>query len=293
MTAEKRDANFCQRREDKEPMSAKKISAARRKDYRRPRRAIPPLNRQKRERQELLEREQNLISQLLADDHTRRSVRASAGANPSPTSVWADCDQTWDRTKLCPWDLPRWETLSERMKLFAAFDLAMEHGWCFPFSANIATEYVARWESNGSGFMPNIGQRLRRELAKVRLEDLPICYVVETRTRTGKSRCRPHLHGFAVCDDAKKATLLKVALERAFASHLRKDKRQRAVKVERGYACPQQGSAGQFRWVSYITKNVHYYDDRLGRRRVFLSHSLIDLARTGWAIRREEYSLVA
>jgi hypothetical protein len=179
------------------------------------------------------------------------------------------------------------------MKMFVVYDLAMELSRCFTFTANIADDYVSRWDRSASGFMANIGQRLRRELKKVGLVDLPICYVVETRTRTGKSRCRPHLHGFAVCDDALKATRLKVALERAFTGDLVRDKRQRAIKVDRAHGCPQQGTAGRFRWVSYITKNVHLYDDRLGRRRVFLSHTFVDLGRTGWAIRRDEYSLAA
>lgn len=272
-------------------VSARKISAVRRRDFRCARRAIPPLNDLKRERKSVAVAERALMGKLLADDETRRHIRAGHGEIGHPTSVWNDCDQTWDHTKLVAYELPEWRDLSERMKMYLGFDLGMEFGWCFSFTANLSARYVEKWESNGSGFMENIDQRLRRELKKFDLGKLPFCYVVETRTRSGKSRCKPHLHGIAICDDPLKATKLKVALERAFAGDLKRDRQRRAVKVDRGYSCWNLGVEGRVRWVEYITKNTHLYDERLGRRRVYISHAYNALARKAWAIRRDEFAL--
>lgn len=271
--------------------SALKISAVRRRDFRCPRRAIPRLNELKHQRDSVAEAERALVRELLADDETRRRIRDGHGEVGHPTSVWNDCDHTWDHTKLVSYELPEWRDLSERMKMFLGFDLGMEFGWCFSFTANLSPRYVEKWESSGSGFMANIDQRLRRELNKLDLGKLPHCYVVETRTRSGKSRCKPHLHGIAICDDPLKATKLKVALERAFAGDLKRDRQRRAVKVDRSYSCWDLGVEGRVRWVEYITKNAHLYDERLGPRRVYISHSYNALARKAWAIRRDEFAL--
>jgi hypothetical protein len=237
------------------------------------------------------EAERELVTTLLSDDEVRHQIRALSGEPGHPTSVWTDCDHTWDHTKLAPYELPEWRELSERMKMFLGFDLAMELGWCFSFTANLSQAYVDKWESKGSAFVPNINQRLRRELRKLGISDLPHCYVVESRSRSGKSRCKPHIHGAAVCDDPMKATKFKVALERSFAPSLRRDRRDRAVKVERGYTCFKLGAEGRGRWIEYMTKNAHLYDERLGPRRVYISHSYNALARKAWAIRGDRFVL--
>jgi hypothetical protein len=281
------------RRRSRSRVSARKISAVRRRDFRCSRRAIPPLNALKRDRETLAEVERTLTSALLADDETRRQIRALAGQAGHPTSVWADCDQTWDHTKLVPYELPAWRDLSERMKIFLGFDLAMELGWCFAFTANLSQAYLNKWVSKGSALVPNINQRLRRELRKIGIPDLPHCYVVEARTRSGKSRCKPHLHGVAICDNPIKATRFKVALETALVGDLKRPGRQRAIRLERGYTCFNLGVAGRSRWVEYMTKNAHFYDERLGLRRVHVSHSYVALARKAWAIRTDEFALDA
>lgn len=268
-------------------MSPRKISAARRRDFDCSRRMMPPLNQLKRECQALLASEKQMILDLLRDDDMRRSIRAHQTQPQRPASVWLDCDQTWDLTKVAPYDLPEWRELSERMKMFIAFDYAMELGSAYPFTINISPKYAERLEEMGAEFMANVRQRIRRELEKFGMMDLPYCFVVETRTRSGKSRCRPHLHGFAICDDPIKATMLKVAFENAFAAHLKGRERGRAVRIERGYS-KDGAHTGRFRWVSYMTKNVHFYDPRLGRRRLYMNREFTAFAREGWRHRREE-----
>lgn len=67
--------------------------------------------------------------------------------------------------------------------------------------------------------------------------------------------------------------------------------RGRAIKVERSFDkdAPLVGEfLGRGSWISYIIKNAQRYDKRLGKRRVFISHSLTDLIREAWAVRRED-----
>ena len=59
------------------------------------------------------------------------------------------------------------------------------------------------------------------------------------------------------------------------------------VDVERAYA-KHDDPMGRLRWVSYITKNVHLYDKRFSRRRVYVSRSYTQIARMAWAVRRDD-----
>lgn len=245
----------------------------------------PRLNAQKRERLALLEREQDLLAALFHDDQERAAIDAGMGLPRAPMSVWVDSDRSWAETLLQPCELPPWEKLTERMKMFIGFDVAMEFGWAFSFTANISPDLVEKWDTNGCGFVGNIGQRLRRAMRDQNIADLPFCYVVEARTKSGKTRNKPHIHGVAICENPLDSTRLKVALESAFAYHLGGKKRRRAVEVKRSFA--KEGEPmGRFRWVSYITKNVHLYDVRFGRRRIYMSQSFTQAARAAWAVRR-------
>src|SRR5690348_16570344 len=103
-------------------MSVRKISAVRRLNYGgRPRRSIPAVNQQKRERKLALERELNLVENLMKDAQTRRLFELRFRLPRQPMTVWTDFDQTWDYTELGPDNLPEWEQLTEFMKLFIGF----------------------------------------------------------------------------------------------------------------------------------------------------------------------------
>jgi hypothetical protein len=270
-------------------MSVRKISAVRRSNFKgRTRRAIPALNQQKRERKLALERELKLVENLMKDAQTRRLVELRSRLPRQPMTVWTDFDQTWDYTELGPDNLPEWEKLTEFMKLFIGFDIGMEFNSGYSFTAHILPSLVTRWSPSKTGLMANIRQNLRREMDKQGIRKLPFCLVVETRTRSGKSRTKPHLHGYCICDDALDATRFKVALEQAFNPGLRLLGRRHPVEVEPSYDHRGKEFIGRAVWVKYFTKNVDRWEAILGRRRVFISRSLVQMIRDAWAIRREE-----
>lgn len=271
-------------------MSVRKISASRLADYAGPRRAKPRLNRLKRDRIDLLADEEQMLEALLRDDKIRAAIDAGLGRLRQPMSVWVDSDQSWPETLLAPDNLPAWESLSERMKMFIGFDVAMEFGWCFTFTAIISPHLVAKWKMDESDLVANVKQRVKRCMADKGIQDMPISWVIEARTKSGKSRNKPHLHGVAICEDPLLATRLKIALEEALAVGLDRRVRRKAVQVKRGYVKPDH-PLGRFRWVSYITKNAHLYDARLGKRRVYISRTFTQIARLAWAVRREECML--
>jgi hypothetical protein len=229
----------------------------------------------------------SLIENLMKDAETRRLFERRSGLPRQPMTVWSDFDQTWDYTELAPRDLPKWEDLTEFMKLFIGFDIGMEFKVGYSFTAHILPSLVARWEASGMGLMANIEQRLRRELDDVGLGKIAFCYVVETRTRSGKSRTRPHLHGYCICDDPLDATRFKVALEQAFNPGLRRLGKRHAVVVEQSYDYGGDEFIGRAQWVKYFTKNVDRWDAILGRRRLYVSRPLSQIIRDAWGIRRE------
>ena len=202
-------------------------------------------------------------------------------------SVWQDSDHSWNQTELAPNHLPSWESLTELMKMFVAFDLGMEFQECYTFSAHIDPGLVASWVGGSHGLMANVRQRLSRALKQADMKEAAFCYVVETRTRSGRSTTRPHLHGFVIAVDPVLATKFKVTLERALHPSLKRLGRSRAVFMKRGH---DNGVEFMRRgtWVSYMAKNAQRWDERLGKRRVYFSRTFTDLARLAWASRRGE-----
>lgn len=170
--------------------------------------------------------------------------------------------------------------------MFIAFDAGMELMSCYTFTAHIDSTLTGKWISAKHGFMANIEQRLKRALGQQERRDIPYCYLAETRSRSGRSATRPHLHGFFIADDSVDATRFKVALEKAFHPALTRQTRRRAVHVARAF--DKGGNlAGRGRWVSYMIKNIDRWDARLSKRRVYLSRSLVEIAREAWALRCE------
>lgn len=270
-------------------MSVRKISAVRRLDFKgRPRRSIPPLNQQKRERKLALEGEFKLVEHLMKDAQTRRLVEHRARLPRQPMTVWTDFDQTWDYTELSANDLPQWEEITEFMKLFIGFDIGMEFRSGYSFTAHILPSLLSRWTASKTGLMANIRQKLRREMDKQGIPALPFCLVVETRTRSSKSRNKPHLHGYCICDDAMDSTRLKVALEGAFNPGLKLLGKRHAVEVEPSYDNRGEEFIGRAQWVKYFTKNAGRWDSILGKRRLYISRPLIRMIRNAWAVRCEE-----
>ncbi|MDO6415935.1 hypothetical protein Q4F19_16210 [Sphingomonas sp. BIUV-7] len=263
----------------------RKISARRRQDFSGPRRAIPAIARQKRELKTLLERERQLIDSMMSDGLIRAAFLRGHGEPIEPFSVWHDNDHSSNHTELSPSWLPKWDQLSEAIKMFAAFDTGQELQCCYSFTAHIAPDLITRWTSGRRDLMANVQQALRRALHKLNIADSEFCYVVETRSRSGRSKTRPHLHGFVLADDPRDASRFRTAIELALNPTLLKHGRKREIEVKRAYD-PRDEIGGRARWVSYILKNVQRYDPVLGKRRVFMSQELTKTAREAWSLRR-------
>jgi hypothetical protein len=229
-----------------------------------------------------------MVEKLMMDAQTRRLFEIRARQPRQPMTVWTDFDQTWDYTELGPNNLPEWEKLTEFMKLFIGFDIGMEFNSGYSFTAHILPGLVTRWSSSKTGLMANIRQNLRREMDNQGITKLAFCFVVETRTRSGKSRTKPHLHGYCICDDTLDATRFKVALEQAFNPGLRLLGKRHAVELEPSYDHGGAEFIGRVVWVKYFTKNVDRWEAILGHRRLFISRSLLQMIRDAWGIRREE-----
>lgn len=224
---------------------------------------------------------------MMNDAAIRKAFLLGHGESVEPMSVWQDSDHSWVATELGPNHYPRWEECTEAMKMFIAFDAGMEMGIAYSFTAHIDPGLTALWTAGSSSIMSNTEQRLRRRLKAQGLAKLAYCYVVETRTKRGRSRTRPHLHGFLIAESLLDPTRFKVALEQALNPSLTRQGRGREIVIERSYDWKTQ-FVGRSRWVSYLTKNVGIWDQRLGKRRVYMSHELIRIAREAWALRREE-----
>lgn len=269
-------------------LSLRKISAVQRAAFPgRTRRSIPPINELKRHRKAALTREFQLVETMMIDASARRAVERFEHLPREPMTVWTDSDQSWPFTKLAPGDLPPWANLTEFMKLFIGFDVGMEFLGCFSFTSLIAPQLVNRWKTSKGGLVDNIEQNVRRNLGKQGIKEIPFCYVIETRARSGKSYSQPHIHGYCLCDTPLDATRLKVALEKGLnLGQLKRGKRD-TVEIEPSYDANEE-FIGRSVWVKYFTKNVGRWHALLGHRRVFMSHSLRRMVRDAWSIKREE-----
>jgi hypothetical protein len=203
-------------------------------------------------------------------------------------TVWTDFDHFQDFTELSADHLPKWESLTEFMKLFIGFDIGMEFSSGYSFTAHILPSQVAKWQAGSTGLVANIEQTLRRQLDAAGLRGVPFCYVIETRSRSGKLITRPHLHGYCILDDPSDAGRFDRALTDALHPYVPLLGTRRPVKLEPSYDRGAEEFIGRIHWVRYFTKNVDQWEAILGKRRLYMSRSLQRMVRDAWGIRREE-----
>jgi hypothetical protein len=263
-----------------------KISAIQLRDFNGARRRKPLMNRLKSARLRHVEADRQLVGDLMHDALQRYRIQWSSRYAYRPMSVWNEISHHCDLPLIPATKLPRWRDLTETMKLFVGWDAGMEFEQAFAFTAHIDPELLAKWEGEGA-IQRNVEQRLRRAMAVNGIKNLPLGYVFESRSASGKSRSRIHLHGYVLCDDPLLATRFKVALEKALYPSLKRSRRTREIEVKRANR-ERVPFLRRGAWPFYIAKNAGSYDRRLPRRRVYISESLTDIARLAWAVRREE-----
>lgn len=271
-----------------EQMTYKKISARRLVDIAGPRRKKPPIQQQNRELKALLAREHELLQALVEDAHLRRALWLGSGRPLEPLAVWTDFDRSYRHTEVNPNHLVKWTAVSEYMKLQLGFLVALKFGG-FAFTVNVHPSLEARWRADGLPLPKIIQKRCWRELDRVGLKELPYAYVVEGRSRSGKSRTHVHIHGYLLAEDPLIATRFTVAMERALlADRRRLPRTAMGIDLQRVYDTDTKDGRGYGRWVSYSTKNVGKWDARLKGRRVFLSQPLTQITRDFWELLRTD-----
>ncbi|MDY0966406.1 hypothetical protein [Sphingomonas sp. CFBP9021] len=263
-----------------------KISAIQLRDFSGARRRKPLMNRLKSARLRHAEADRQLVGDLMDDALRRYRIHWNPRHAYRPMSVWNETSHHCDLPLIPATKLPRWRDLTETVKLFVGWDAGMEFEQAFAFTAHIDPDLLAKWEGEGA-IQRNVEQRLRRAMRVNGIRDLPLGYVFESRSASGKSRSRIHLHGYVLCEDPLLATRFKVALEKALYPSLKRSRRTREIEVKRANR-EKVRFLRRGAWPFYIAKNAGSYDSRLPKRRVYISESLTDIARLAWTVRREE-----
>jgi hypothetical protein len=266
----------------------RKISPRRAANLPGPRRKKPPIRQQNRALKALVEGEHELLQSLLRDAEVRRAFWIGAGRTLEPLAVWTDFDHTYLHTETDPRHLSGWSDLTEYMKLQLAFLMGLEFGG-YSFTVNVHRDLEAKWKSTGSPIEKMVQKRCRAALEAADLSDLGYGYVIEGRSRSGKSRTHLHVHGFLLGPDPMVATRFKVAMERALLrDRTRHVRAAKGIDIQPSFDRDTGDGRGRGRWVSYFTKNAGRWDARIRGRRVFMSRPLTQVAREFWELLRTD-----
>ena len=268
-------------------MAFKKLSPRRLADLSGSRRKKPPVREQNRALKALVESEHELVQTLLKDRETRIQMTQVEGWPLDGLSVWKDFGHTWDFTEGDPRRLGPWSHLSEYMKLQLGFMVALSFGG-YSFTSRVHPALTSRWAAGGR-LQARVQERIKESFAQAGIPHLEYAYVLEARTKSGKSRTDVHLHGYLTTSDPYGITRFKVAVETAL--HRARGHRplgHKAWDEDPVYDFDSGDGRGYGRWVSYIAKNVSRYDQRIRGRRIFMSRPALQSAREFWEFHRDE-----
>jgi hypothetical protein len=274
--------------------STKKLTTYRKSQFAGPRRGKPPVRDLNRSIRERVDEEHDLVQRLIRDADVRQAVIRGMGGPTEPFAVWNNFDHTSSAlTELNPRELPKWRDVGEYLKFHMLFQVALEDGG-YSFTARVRPDLEEKWKAEHRNPMDRIRRAIRKAVEEQGLRELEYCYVVETRSRTGKSRSRMHIHGFFLTQQPLVATKFKVAMEQAIAVHPKgraaagiRPRSGSEVEVERAYDLEDDSEYGRGRWATYMAKNATKWDARF-QRRVFMSQTGQQTARAFWALLRED-----
>lgn len=266
----------------------KKISPIRLSDLPGARRKKPPVRAYNRQLRSAIEAEDQLVQTLRNDRETRIEVARSFGLQPDALEVWTDFYRTGEFTEQDPRKLPRWKDLTEFMKFHVAF-MATESLDGYAFTSKIHPDLLGNWMGEDR-FLERVVKRLKDGLAKQDIPRIEFAFVIEMRTRGGKSRTAPHLHGFVIPPTPLDITRFKIAFEGALhrARGALPQKGKKAWHQHPAYDRDKGDGRGFGRWTNYILKNVRRYDQRVRGRRVYMSQSITQAAQEFWKLVRED-----
>ncbi|MFN3474445.1 MAG: hypothetical protein ACK4ZW_10430 [Blastomonas sp.] len=169
---------------------------------------------------------------------------------------------------------PHWNDLSLWLKVQLAVMLMDE--WSLQtFNIHIHPKLEVKWVSEEKDVRAEIRDRLRKELAVIR-PGLEHVFVVEGWSKLSKAPTILHIHGCAIIDNPGDGDRIIAAAMRAAGQGIRGHPVTRRARHGAIYT-----KAGP-RYVNYLLKSVRKHDDRLTKRRLTMSRSIVDATRDFW-----------
>jgi hypothetical protein len=170
--------------------------------------------------------------------------------------------------------MPHWDDLTLWLKVQLAVMLMDE--WSFQtFNIHIHPKLEAKLVAQGRDVRAEIRDRLRKELAVIR-PGLEHFFVIEGWSKLTKAPTILHIHGGALIDAPGDGERIKDAAMRAAGQGIRGHPVTRRAK--HGAEFTRAGP----RYVNYLFKSVRRHDDRLEKRRLTMSRSIVDATRDFW-----------
>jgi hypothetical protein len=216
----------------------------------------------------------------------RIEQRVAMGIPIDWLTVWNDFDpDTGFDFQTAQRKLPKWRNLSEYMKfqIGAVCTMGAEG---YSFTARLNPKLESIWEAAGYDFYERIKRQMAAQFREAGITDLALAYVIEGKTKKG-TRTNTHLHGFFFFDKGQTApSKVKSAIEAALHCGLNRigKRRGRDVKVELIYDTGLRYGKSPGRWGAYSTKHASKPDDRLPKRRIYMSTTMSQIAKVMWGV---------
>lgn len=171
--------------------------------------------------------------------------------------------------------MPHWDDLTEWLKVQIAV-MAMDNWELLTFSIHVHPDLESLWVGGGRDVRAMIRDRLRKEFEKDLRPGLEHFFVVEGWSKRDKKEVRLHFHGAALIDNPGAVAMIKAAAARAGGhDQAGRKKSHRAVHAAR---FTREGP----RYINYLFKAARRHDDRLAKRRLTMSRSLVGATRSFW-----------
>lgn len=206
------------------------------------------------------------------------------GEAVEPLSVYGGKPETAPAKRLTPFPIhrqangqpmPHWDDLSGWMKVQLAM-MAMNNWKVQTFNIHIHPNLEQTWIAAGKDPRVMMRDRIRKEFDKQVRPQLDWFFVIEGWSKKSQSETVLHVHGAAANFEAGDEQKIMAAVARAAGHGLK------------GYpAMPRAVHGRLFQreragYATYLLKAARRHDDRLSRRRLTMSRSMVGGAREFW-----------
>jgi len=268
-------------------LSARKMQKVRGSDVPENRKGQAPVKAHKNSIKEQIAADKKLFEELIMVRDIRAAFARGLGIPLNDLSVYAEIGDADLYHQVNVKGFAKWEKLSDMFKGYLGFLLAVEYSG-FSFTANVSEELEASWAKNDVDVLDRVKRMLRKQLEIHGLNDIPLFFAIEGKSKSGKSATHLHIHGYFLAEKPLDETRMQKVLEAAFYPKLKtQGRKSRPVVIERSYEHldPSKGAA---QWVNYSLKNVLTPGSKIKTSKPYLSNSLRGAAKIFWSIIREE-----